>query len=160
MNFNLDPNKPFTSEEIERLGLDTRNGLLVAIDVQAYLNNMYDPAATVGFALGRQPMPKALNLICAAPLMYQCLGQIYGMLDRVRLSIESLDKMNRDVRKAFAEEGVELALPDLSNLMTNVEGLQTHCLDMRRVAELGAEKVSQEIANESKIGVDREAPKG
>lgn len=132
LNFDKDLTKPFTDQELNTLGLEQIDGKLIAFD----LRDVVQPYPLPGMVLGPAVAPKLLNLLQAAPHMYQTLGREYAMLQSV---IDHLETVNEQVKKNTGQPW-QFAV-HLVNTFTEMQNLLLNC---RRVAIVGAEQVAEE----------------
>lgn len=132
LNFDRDLTKPFTDEELNTLGLDVVDGNIVAFDLRDATQQYPLP----GMVLGSAVVPKLLNLLQAAPHMYQTLGREYAMLQSI---IDHLETVNDQVKKNTGQPW-QFAV-HLVNTFTEMQNLLLNC---RRVACVGAQQVADE----------------
>lgn len=132
LNLNRDLTKPFSDEELATLGLEQVDGNLVAFDLRDVPHSHPLP----GMILGPAVVPKLLNLLQAAPHMYQMLGREYAMLQSI---IDHLETVNQQVKKDTGQPW-QFAV-HLVNTFTEMQNLLLNC---RRVAIVGAEQVAEE----------------
>jgi hypothetical protein len=158
--FNTNPDKPFTSEELDRLGIDVQNGRLIAVDVPTMRHG--GPAfQPIGMILSGAPIPKAVNLLTAAPILYQAIGTGCRALSQVHEALQTLDAVLADIGKSLQEEAEEkVEFVNVTGLAESVEMLQTFLMDIRRCAEVGVMNVAEAHRKELKLPVDKGAPKG
>lgn len=133
MNFNPDPKKPFTDEELATLGIEQIPGALLAFD----LRDVGQPYPLAGMNVGPELSPKLLNLVQAAPHMYQQLGRQFAMLQSV---IDFLEVVADGTKKATGQ--VPSFVPHMVNTFTEMQNL---ILQARRVAVEGPEQVAKEM---------------
>jgi hypothetical protein len=132
MIFDRDAAVPFTDEELSVMALEQIPGHLVAIDIYDVGNGK----PLIGVGVGPELPPKLLNLVIAAPHMYQQLGREFQMLQSV---IEFLETVNAGTQKTTGER---LAFAD--ELVATFTTMQNEIMKARRVAVVGPEMVAAE----------------
>lgn len=133
MKFDTDLTKPFSDEELNTLGFEQFDGKLVAFD----LRDVGKPYSITGMVIGPAVVPKLLNLLTAAPHMYQQLGREYGMLQSL---IDYIETVNAGIVKQGGEPfafGI--------HLVNTFTAMQNELLNARRIACVGAEQVAEEV---------------
>lgn len=138
--FHLNPDTPFTAEDLKHLCLDINSSVIVAIDARDLENKHGVQVAPIGISEALHP--KAHNLLLAAPFMYRKLCQVYEVLELMHLDIEGF--------KAFAaKQGLhQWKLGD--RLEAAIVGMQEEIITTTRTAIEGPEKVAEQIVK----GVD------
>lgn len=133
MNLNSDLRKPLTDDELNFVGIDVVQEQLALFDLRDILH----PGGLPMLLVGPVPPPKVMNLLQAAPHMYQCLGREYAMLQSL---IDHLETVNADVKKQTGSGWVFA-----EGLVNTFSQMQIELLNARRVACEGPLKVAEEM---------------
>lgn len=134
MNLNADLTKPLTDDELNYVGVEVVNDQLALFDLRDVPNSY---AGLPMLLIGPVPVPKIMNLLQAAPHMYQALGRHYSMLQSV---IDHLESTNALVKKQTGE-----AWGFAEGLANTFTQMQTELLNARRVACVGPLQVAEEM---------------
>lgn len=139
LNFNPDLTKPLTDEELSVAGFEQFDGNFVVFDLRDVPQAYQLPAMVLCPALP----PKLLNIVQAAPHMYQQLGREFAMLQNL---IDNLETVNAQVKRQTGQPwGFAVSL------VTTFTQMQDQILQARRIAVEGPEKVAAEVRAEFRI---------
>lgn len=137
VKFDTDMTKPFTSEELDVLGLDcTNNNILVAFNVGELSKEDLNALEMSVLPICGGPPPKLANLLYASSFMYQQIGRTFRILEGMVSTCEALSAQAaaRGERDRTAE-GFYKALTDI----------QDRLLEARRCAVVGPVALAAEI---------------